>query len=140
MIMDNIPVKDIIEETDEFLPDFGKINSISCVVPVAVQHFETGEVILITYTNREALQEALSLGIAVFWSTSRNEIWVKGATSGHYFDLVEVMVNCEQNSLVYKVKPNLGGICHTKNKSYLPRNCFYRRLNPDTMKLENFNP
>ncbi|MGB9745438.1 MAG: phosphoribosyl-AMP cyclohydrolase [Bacteroidales bacterium] len=97
-------------------------------------------VILVAYTNRKAIDESLKTGLASFWSTSCNELWVEGKTSGQYFDLVEVLVNCEQNSLVYKVKPKNGGICHTKNKEGEPRNCFYRRLNPETLKLENLNP
>jgi phosphoribosyl-AMP cyclohydrolase len=138
--MDYISKKVAIEETEEFLPDFYKINSINGVIPVAVQNIETNEVILIAYTNQKAFAESLKTGLATFWSTSRNELWVKGATSGQYFNLVEVYVNCEQNSLVYKVKPRKGGICHTKNKAGKPRNCFYRRLDPETMKLENINP
>ena len=129
-----------IEETDVFLPNFGKINSINVAMPVAVQNVETSEVILIAYTNREALLESMKSKLAVFWSTSRNELWVKGATSGNYFELIEVLVNCEQNSLVYRVKPRAGGICHTKNKAGEPRNCFYRRLSIETMQLENLNP
>ena len=129
-----------IEETDVFLPNFGKINSINGAMPVAVQNVETSEVILIAYTNREALLESMKSKLAVFWSTSRNELWVKGATSGNHFELIEVLVNCEQNSLVYRVKPRAGGICHTKNKAGEPRNCFYRRLSIETMQLENLNP
>lgn len=132
--------KNNIEETEEFMPDFGKINNIKGVIPVAVQHSETNEVILIAYANREALSESIKTGLAVFWSTSRNELWVKGASSGQYFFLKEVLVNCEQNSLVYKVSPQKGGICHTRNKFGRPRNCFYRRLIPQYMKLENINP
>lgn len=129
-----------LEETDYFFPDFQKINSVQDVVPVAVQQFDTNEVILIAYTNQIALNESLKTGIATFWSTSRNELWVKGATSGQYFDLIEVYVNCEQNTLVYKVKPRAGGICHTKNKAGKHRNCFYRRLDNESMKLININP
>jgi phosphoribosyl-AMP cyclohydrolase len=129
-----------IEETSEFLPDFDKINGINGVMPVAVQNNETGEVILVAFVNRKALMESLKTGKAVFWSTSRNELWVKGATSGQYFNVLKVLVNCEQNSLVYKVIPQKGGICHTKNKNGEYRNCFYRALNPETMNLENINP
>lgn len=129
-----------IEETDEFVPDFNKINSIKGVIPVAVQDDETGEVILVAFTNREALTKSIQSGLATFWSTSRNQLWIKGATSGQYFGLKEVLVNCEQNSLVYKVKPQNGGICHTKNKKGQFRNCFYRKLNPKTLQLENINP
>jgi phosphoribosyl-AMP cyclohydrolase len=138
--MNNLLSKKQIEETEYFLPDFDKINPITQVIPVAVQNIETKEVILIAYTNQLAINESLKTGIATFWSTSRNELWVKGATSGQYFDLVEAYVNCEQNSLVYMVKPQAEGICHTKNKAGMHRNCFYRRLNMSTMKLENLNP
>jgi phosphoribosyl-AMP cyclohydrolase len=49
-------------------------------------------------------------------------------------------VNCEQNSLLYVVRPRRGAICHTKNKAGQPRNCYYRRMNVETMKLENLDP
>jgi phosphoribosyl-AMP cyclohydrolase len=77
---------------------------------------------------------------AVFWSTSRNELWEKGKTSGETFELVEVRVNCEQNSLLYRVRPKRGGICHTKNREAEPRNCYYRRLDPLTGELVNLDP
>jgi len=76
----------------------------------------------------------------VFWSTSRNELWEKGATSGEVFDLIEVRVNCEQNSLLYRVRPRRGRICHTKNRAGEPRNCYYRRIDFATGKLENLDP
>ena len=138
--MKDILHKQTIEETEEFLPDFDKINNIARVMPVAVQNIKTKEVILVAYTNRQAIDESIKTGLATFWSTSRNELWVKGKTSGQYFELIKVFVNCEQNSLVYKVKPRKEGICHTKNIEGKPRNCYYRRLNPENMKLENINP
>ena len=76
----------------------------------------------------------------MFWSTSRNELWEKGKTSGETFDLIEVRVNCEQNSLLYRVRPRRGGICHTKSRRGDPRNCFYRRLDLDSLELENLDP
>ena len=112
----------------------------SKILPVAVQNADTGEVILIAYVNQQAFTKAIETRTAVFWSTSRNELWEKGKTSGEVFDLLEVYVNCEQNSLLFKVRPRRGGICHTKNKNSQPRNCFYRRLDPDTKKLENIDP
>ncbi|MCL5269728.1 MAG: phosphoribosyl-AMP cyclohydrolase [bacterium] len=110
------------------------------VIPVAVQNADTGEVILIAYVNEAALRRSIETRSAVFWSTSRNELWEKGKTSGETFDLLEVYVNCEQNSLVYKVRPRRGGICHTQNRRGEPRNCYYRRLDFATMELENTNP
>jgi len=110
------------------------------ILPVAVQHADTGEVILVAYVNQRALEAALRLRTAVFWSTSRNELWEKGKTSGETFELLEVRVNCEQNSLLYLVRPRRGGICHTKNQRGEPRNCYYRRLNFDTGELEHLDP
>ena len=124
--------------------DFEKVAKVAgcCrdVIPVAVQNADTGEVILIAYTNEIALRQAVATRTAVFWSTSRNELWEKGKTSGETFALLEVRVNCEQNSLVYRVRPRRGGICHTKNRRGEPRNCYYRRLNMDTMRLESLDP
>jgi phosphoribosyl-AMP cyclohydrolase len=94
----------------------------------------------VAYVNEQALKTALETRAAVFWSTSRNELWEKGKNSGETFDLLEVLVNCEQNSLVYKVRPRRGGICHTKNAAGEPRNCFYRRLDFETLELENLDP
>ncbi len=83
---------------------------------------------------------SLETGWATFWSRSRATLWEKGKTSGETFDLLEVRVNCEQNSLLYIVRPRRGGICHTKNGQGEPRNCFYRRLDLETGALENLDP
>lgn len=133
-----------LEEGKELQLDFSKIAKIAAkcpdVIPVAVQNAETSEIILIAYVNELALKTAIQTRTAVFWSTSRNELWEKGKTSGETFELLEVCVNCEQNSLVFKVRPRRGGICHTKNSRGEPRNCYYRRLNFETWELENLNP
>ena len=110
------------------------------ILPVAVQNVDTGEVILVAYANQQALAASIERRSAVFWSTSRNELWEKGKTSGESFDLVEVRVNCEQNSLLYRVRPRRGGICHTKNAKGEPRNCYYRRLDFDSGELESLDP
>ncbi len=133
-----------LEEGNQLKLDFSKLAKVAArcpdVIPVAVQNADTKEVILIAYTNEAALKESLKTRIATFWSTSRNELWIKGKTSGHYFELVEVRVNCEQNSLVYFVRPKGEGICHTKNKQGKPRNCYYRKLDLDKRTLTNTNP
>ena len=133
-----------LEEGNELRLDFGKLNTVvkQCpdVIPVAVQNARTKEVILIAYTNKDALEKSIKTGIATFWSTSRNELWVKGATSGNIFELKEVYVNCEQNSLLYMVLPKIDGICHTHNSKGEARNCYYRRVNMKTGVLENLNP
>jgi len=133
-----------LEEGRALRLDFRKLlkatTAVPDILPVAVQNIDTGEVILVAYANAQALRAALATRSAVFWSTSRNELWEKGKTSGEAFDLVEVRVNCEQNSLLYRVRPRRGGICHTKNQRGEPRNCYYRRLDPKTGELVNLDP
>ena len=133
-----------LEEGGRLQLDFSKIAKVAAcardVIPVAVQNADTGEVILVAYTNELAFLETMKRGVLVLWSTSRNELWEKGKTSGETFDLVDAFVNCEQNSLLYRVRPKRGGICHTKNRNGQPRNCYYRRINPETLALENLDP
>ncbi|HLF70668.1 MAG TPA: phosphoribosyl-AMP cyclohydrolase [Dehalococcoidia bacterium] len=132
-----------LEEGSELALNYAKLASIpdaASVLPCAVQHADTGEVILVAYVNQQALDRSIETRSAVFWSTSRNELWEKGKTSGETFDLVEVRVNCEQNSLLYRVRPRRGGICHTKDAAGRPRNCFYRRIDFATGRLENLDP
>ena len=130
-----------LEEGSTLQLDWKKLEAIAekrlGVIPVAVQNADTKEVILVAYVNQEALEHSVRERTATFWSTSRNELWIKGQTSGETFDLLEVYVNCEQNSLVYVVRPRRGGICHTKNRQGEARNCYYRRLNMETGELEN---
>jgi len=133
-----------LEEGSELGLDFGKLaKAARCpgILPVAVQHADTNEVLLIGYTNEPAFRRAVEDRRLILWSTSRNELWEKGRTSGETFDLVEVRVNCEQNALLYRVRPRRGGICHTRNAADVARGtCFYRRLDFETGALENLDP
>ena len=145
-----------IEETSELRLDFKKIEKAGAqaaatraaggfahdpgVIPVAVQNIDTKELILVAYTNEYAMKESFAKKKLILWSTSRNVLWFKGETSGETFDLVEAYVNCEQNSLLYLVRPCRGGICHTKNKAGAPRNCYYRKIDFDTLALTNVDP
>ncbi len=133
-----------LEEGAALALDFRKIAKVAAVcpgvIPVAVQNIDTGEVILVAYTNELAFRKSSETRRLILWSTSRNELWEKGKTSGEGFELLEVFVNCEQNSLLYKVRPMRGGICHTKNRTGAPRNCYYRRVDPATGTLENTDP
>ena len=110
------------------------------IIPVVVQEVDSREVILVAYINQQAFEESLKRKKLVLWSSSRNELWIKGATSGETFELVEAYVNCEQNSLLFIVRPERGGICHTKNSNGEPRNCYYRRIDMNNGKsLENLD-
>src|SRR5271170_8481820 len=122
-----------IEEGNELQLDFTKLQKIAQtglpVLPVVVQDAESKEVLVVAYSNREALEHSLKTGIATFWSTSRNELWIKGATSGDTLQLVDVRVNCEQNSLLYLVRLVGGGVCHTRDAAGKTRKtCYYRSL------------
>ena len=122
-----------LEEGNALTLDFGKLQAIgrgeASVIPVAVQNFDTKDVLIVAYVNQEALAYTLTHGVAAFWSTSRNELWVKGATSGDKLELIDVRVNCEQNSLLYLVRPLGAGACHTKGDDGKARaSCYYRRV------------
>ncbi len=131
----------LIEETNELMLDWNKICDMpkeNHVIPVAVQNYNTKEVILVAYINEEALKESIRLKKAVFWSTSRNKLWFKGAESGNTFTLKHIFVNCEQNSLVFQVTPDKGNICHTSYNG-VANNCYYRELDMESGKLINLN-
>jgi len=122
-----------IEESCEFMLDFTKLKKIaSCkedVIPAVAQDADSGEVLIVGYVNRLALETALKEKMATFWSTSRNELWIKGKTSGDFLEIADILVNCEQNSIVYRVRLKGKGSCHTKNADGTPRKgCYYRRL------------
>lgn len=119
-----------LEEGLELTLDFLKLRKLATdVVPVVLQDIDSREVLFVGYANSEALQATLAEGIAVLWSTSRDELWRKGATSGDFLDVVDVMVNCEQNSLLYRVRLLGAGACHTRDPDGTPRRtCYYRRV------------
>ena len=130
---------DDLEEGTVARIDFGKVAQIGRdghqVVPVVLQDADTGDVLFIGYANDEALRLTFERRSAVLYSTSRNEIWHKGATSGDTLSLVEVRVNCEQNSLLYRVRRDAGGACHTRDAGGAARpGCYYRGLE-DTQQL-----
>jgi phosphoribosyl-AMP cyclohydrolase len=120
-----------LEEGTRLVLEFGKLAAVAAsgarVLPVVLQDADSGDVLFIGYANEEALEASLRERIAVLWSTSRNELWRKGATSGDVLELAEVRVNCEQNSLLYLVRRTTGGACHTLLPSGSSRpGCFYR--------------
>jgi phosphoribosyl-AMP cyclohydrolase len=110
--------------------DFNKLNSVvgQHVLPVVVQDASTKTVLVLAYVNAEALRLSLENKQAIFWSTSRQEIWFKGSQSGDVLSLVDVLVNCEQNSFVFLVKKEGQGVCHTKESGHTRQTCYYRSL------------
>jgi phosphoribosyl-AMP cyclohydrolase len=125
-----------LEEGDKLTLDFSRLERLGKqeqqVLPVVLQDADSKAVLYIGYANQQALLETLKNRRAVLWSTSRNELWRKGETSGDVLDLVDVRVNCEQNSLLYLVRPRRKGACHTKDSKGNTRpTCYYRRIESD---------
>lgn len=125
-----------LEEGSDINLDFDKLISISKsklkVLPAVVQDSTTKEVLILGYVNNEALNACIETNLMTFWSTSRNELWVKGKTSGDTLVINSIRVNCEQNSLLFLVTPTNKGACHTKNTQGLTRkSCYYRELKRD---------
>lgn len=92
------------------------------LVPTVVQDVNTGQVLMVAYMNREALEKTLATGRAHFFSRSRASIWEKGETSGNYQKVQEVLYDCDEDALLIKVVPS-GPACHTGERS-----CFFRSL------------
>ncbi|MDR1514993.1 MAG: bifunctional phosphoribosyl-AMP cyclohydrolase/phosphoribosyl-ATP diphosphatase HisIE [Synergistaceae bacterium] len=99
------------------------------LAPVVVQDSGTGEVLMVAWANREALELTIERGEMVFWSRSRREIWHKGLTSGNKMKLMELRADCDGDTLLALVTP-AGPACHTGAAS-----CFFRRLAPDGTEL-----
>jgi phosphoribosyl-AMP cyclohydrolase len=103
------------------LHDIIKLDSDGLIAAI-IQHFETGQVLMLGYMNRDSLDITLKENIACFWSRSRQEIWRKGETSGNILHVKEIRVDCDQDALVLQCDP-VGPTCHTNETS-----CFYRVL------------
>ena len=119
-----------LEEGRTLRLDFAKLlkatGAAPDIVPVAVQNIDTGEVILVAYANERALRAAIATRSAVFWSTSRNELWVKGETSGHHQHVREILVDCDADAVVLKIDQLADVACHLGYRS-----CFFRRVDRD---------
>jgi len=118
------------EYTTELLIDFGTDGT--SLLPVVTQDFQTKEVLILSFVNKQAFDETLRSGYATYWSRSRNELWKKGLTSGDMLKIEEIRINCEQNSLLFLVTPQGKGACHAKKENKLPyKSCYYRKINAD---------
>jgi phosphoribosyl-AMP cyclohydrolase len=94
----------------------------AALIPAIVQDVSSNEVLMLAYMNAESLALTLSTGKATFWSRSRNELWVKGATSGHFQDVHSVSLDCDGDAILLKVTQT-GVACHTGD-----RTCFHTPL------------
>jgi phosphoribosyl-AMP cyclohydrolase len=92
------------------------------LVPTVVQDDKTGEVLMLAYMNKEAWLKTLATGKAHYWSRSRQSLWLKGETSGHVQLVSEVRLDCDEDTILLKVKQVGDAACHTGYRS-----CFYRK-------------
>ena len=100
------------------------------LIPAVVQDAETNAVLMVAYMNLEAVERTVRSGRATYWSRSRQQFWVKGETSGHVQNVLEIYVDCDQDCLLLKVE-QVGAACH---EGY--RSCFFRRVSADGEALE----
>jgi phosphoribosyl-AMP cyclohydrolase len=107
--------------------DFDKAGGL---VPAITQDADTGEVLMLAWMNREAFEETVRTGRAVYFSRSRNKLWRKGEESGHFQEVRGVFIDCDADTVLLKVKQIGGAACHEGYKS-----CFFRQLADGELKV-----
>ena len=101
--------------------DFSK--SADGLIPAIAQDYRTGDVLMLAYINRNAWQKTLETGNAYYWSRSRGKLWLKGESSGHIQLIKDILIDCDEDCVIYKVEQLGGAACH---KGY--STCFFRKL------------
>lgn len=101
------------------------------LIPTIVQDFETGEVLMLAFMNEEAWQETLKTGRATYWSRTRQELWVKGLTSGNVQLVKEIRVDCDDDTVLLKVEQIGGAACHTGYRS-----CFFKKVADGSIQID----
>lgn len=104
--------------------DFKKGNGL---IPAIAQDAETNEILMLAYMNKEAFEKTLKTGKATYFSRSRNKLWVKGETSGNFQSVKEVLIDCDNDTIVLKIE-QIGGACHLGYRS-----CFYRKVDGNNL-------
>ena len=99
------------------------------LIPAVVQDCKNGDVLMVAYMNRESLEKTIAVGKTCFWSRSRQKFWIKGESSGHTQEVKEVFIDCDMDTLLFKVDQKVAA-CHT---GY--RGCFYRKIEGDELMV-----
>jgi phosphoribosyl-AMP cyclohydrolase len=107
--------------------DFNKMGGLA---PAIVQDNDTGEVLMLAFMNKEAWEATLKTGKATYYSRSRNQLWIKGETSGHVQLIKEIRIDCDNDTVLLKVDQLGGAACHTGYKS-----CFYQKVENNTLTI-----
>lgn len=93
------------------------------LIPAIIQDAESNEVLMMAWMDKVALEKTIATGLTHFWSRSREKYWMKGETSGHVQEVKEILYDCDEDTLLVKVKQHGSGACHTGN-----RTCFFRNI------------
>lgn len=101
------------------------------LLPAIAQDYQTNEVLMLAYINRDAWQETLKTGKAHYWSRSRQKLWLKGESSRHYQIIKEILVDCDEDTVIYKVEQLGDAACHTGYRS-----CFFRRVEDNELRVK----
>jgi len=121
--------KERLEEGKDLQLQFEKRGGL---LPVAVQEYSTGQILMLGYANKEAFDKTIHSGKATFWSTSRTTLWTKGETSGNFLIMKNILIDCDQDAIIYQVELNGDGVCHTSGQNGEHRKaCFYRSHNSE---------
>jgi phosphoribosyl-AMP cyclohydrolase len=116
--------------------DFSK--SSDGLIPAIAQDYKTGEVLMLAYINEESWAETLKSGYATYWTRSRQKLWKKGESSGNLQEIKEILVDCDEDTVVFKINQIGDAACHVGYRS-----CFYRKVEGDqliTVGKKVFNP
>ena len=100
------------------------------LIPAIAQDWQTGEVLMLAYINRDSWEKTLATGKATYWSRSRKKFWVKGEESGNIQKIKEILVDCDLDTVIFKVEQVGGAACHEGYHS-----CFFRKLENDALRI-----
>jgi len=100
------------------------------LIPAIVQDYKTGEVLMLAFMNQEAWEATLNTGKATYWSRSRQELWVKGQTSGNQQIVREIRIDCDADTVLLKVEQLGGAACHTGHRS-----CFHKKIKDGSVQI-----
>ncbi len=106
--------------------DFKKAGGL---IPAIAQDYKTGEILMLAYINEESWDKTLKTGYATYWSRSRNQLWVKGETSGHLQIVKEILVDCDDDTVIFKINQIGDVACHTGNRTCFFRNIKFKKVN-----------
>ena len=99
------------------------------LIPAIAQDWQTGEVLMLAYISPESWAETINSGYATYFSRSRNQLWKKGESSGHLQKIHAILVDCDLDTVIFKVEQAGPGACHTGHRS-----CFYREVDGDSLR------